>query len=768
MAVKRVLVGFLAAVAFVVAVVIGCSENPVEPGGSVIRSKQYVVQFNTAGGAPGAIPEVVVDSGAALGGRFPGDPVRVGYVFHGWFYDNMQYDGASAITRPVRLTARWADTTIHTLATDASPLEGGTVTRDPDLEGYEAGTQVVVIASPAEGYTFIGWSGANTSENPSLTVTMDSSITLSARFERTPPEMLALITNSLPTAGGNVSREPNATTYAEGAEVTVTAESADGWVFTGWSGASTSEDPVLTIIMDSAQTLTANFMRHDLILNIGEAWVSGGVYGSRTGYVFQPNGIFMHINDRDGWALDFESTWSEKDGVLTLRGGDSVEYMVSDGTLALRYGNDEVFVFTRIGGVSISGLFTLTVNVSGPENAGAVSVPGETAHSSGRRVQVTAEPASGYVFIGWSGASSSTEPAVTVTMDGNQTLTAHFRTAAEACALTVNRVPETGGAVSFDSGGECAEGCAVGTSVTAVAVPARGYKFAGWSGAAASSDGSVTIVMNSDRTLTANFVKEPTYAIVANASPAAGGYVLLNHDEADYLLGDVVEAIAVPRAGYRFAGWSGAEAAEDSDDDELELETANPLAVTIDGNVIITANFVKDAYSLAVATTAGGRVYAFIEVEVPDMAGEPGAMITRRDSVSIRPDYITGVDVNLAAVPLAGHEFVGWTGTLGDLPASDSVMTVTMDQNLTLTAHFRPIPVGITYRLTTSVVGSGTVSPGSSTTYSSGTTVAVTATPMAGHRFVSWVGASTSTSRTIVITMTNNHELIAIFEPNTQ
>jgi uncharacterized protein (TIGR02145 family)/uncharacterized repeat protein (TIGR02543 family) len=41
-------------------------------------------------------------------------------------------------------------------------------------------------------------------------------------------------------------------------------------------------------------------------------------------------------------------------------------------------------------------------------------------------VSVTATAANGYVFTGWSGASTSTSSPVTITMDGNKTLTAKF------------------------------------------------------------------------------------------------------------------------------------------------------------------------------------------------------------------------------------------------------------------------------------------------------------------------------------------------------
>ncbi|WP_437819110.1 family 43 glycosylhydrolase [Sorangium sp. So ce1078] len=55
--------------------------------------------------------------------------------------------------------------------------------------------------------------------------------------------------------------------------------------------------------------------------------------------------------------------------------------------------------------------------------------PGTYLHRPGTVVTVTARPAPSADFAGWSGAASETDDAVTVTMDGNKTLTATFETA---------------------------------------------------------------------------------------------------------------------------------------------------------------------------------------------------------------------------------------------------------------------------------------------------------------------------------------------------
>jgi len=68
--------------------------------------------------------------------------------------------------------------------------------------------------------------------------------------------------------------------------------------------------------------------------------------------------------------------------------------------------------------------YTLTTYVS-PAGAGSVS-PSGGQFLDGTVVTLTATPASGYNFDHWSGSASGSNPSTTVTMDSNESVTAHF------------------------------------------------------------------------------------------------------------------------------------------------------------------------------------------------------------------------------------------------------------------------------------------------------------------------------------------------------
>ena len=140
----------------------------------------------------------------------------------------------------------------------------------------------------------------------------------------------------------------------------------------------------------------------------------------------------------------------------------------------------------------ITKQYTLTVSAG---EGGSVSTPGGT-FSSGTQVSITATPSEGYSFSGWSNGSSDNP--LSVTINSNTSVTANFQVIVNSYTLTVTA--GEGGSVSSE-GGEYEEG----TEVTITATPDEGYEFTGWSDG--SSEESITLQVNSNLEITANFIK---------------------------------------------------------------------------------------------------------------------------------------------------------------------------------------------------------------------------------------------------------------------
>ena len=68
---------------------------------------------------------------------------------------------------------------------------------------------------------------------------------------------------------------------------------------------------------------------------------------------------------------------------------------------------------------------TYTLDVTAT-NGTVTKVPNQATYNHGATVELTATPATGYHFTGWSGSLTGTTNPATVTMDGNKTITAAF------------------------------------------------------------------------------------------------------------------------------------------------------------------------------------------------------------------------------------------------------------------------------------------------------------------------------------------------------
>jgi hypothetical protein len=140
----------------------------------------------------------------------------------------------------------------------------------------------------------------------------------------------------------------------------------------------------------------------------------------------------------------------------------------------------------------------------------------------GAEVQLTATPAAGSVFQGWSGGGCTGTAACTVTLAADTVVTAMFDSGAGGgVGLTVTEAGSGAGTVvSAPSGIACAPDCFEAfpdaMTVTLTATPAAGSFFAGWSGSGCPGVGPcVVTVDDTHRLVTAAFEAFPSNLVTA-------------------------------------------------------------------------------------------------------------------------------------------------------------------------------------------------------------------------------------------------------------
>jgi hypothetical protein len=212
--------------------------------------------------------------------------------------------------------------------------------------------------------------------------------------------------------------------------------------------------------------------------------------------------------------------------------------------------------------------YTVTVQ---PTTGGSITLsPSGGVYASGTLVTVTAVAASGYRFGSWGGALSGTSNPTTLLVNGNKTISATF---IRRYAVSVSTTG--GGSVSLSPSGGVYD---VGTLVTLTAVPVSGGSFLGWGGALSGTSNPTTLLVDGNKSVTANFTAVHTLTV----STKGKGSVTLNPPGGAYPAGTVVTLTAVPGSGFRFAGWSGALSG-----------LANPTTLLMNGNKSVKATFKK-------------------------------------------------------------------------------------------------------------------------------------------------------------------------------
>jgi hypothetical protein len=206
---------------------------------------------------------------------------------------------------------------------------------------------------------------------------------------------------------------------------------------------------------------------------------------------FYVNDILEGTDTSSPFSLSWDTT-AVANGAYTLR--------------ALAYNNDGKSSDTEEIEVTVNNVLLYTLTIAAGTGGTTDPVPGDHAYPAGTPVEVTAYPDSGYTFSGWTGdvpTGHETDNPVTITVDGNKSITPNFEPEVIQYSLSISTTSggttnPSPGTHSFDSG----------TSEEVTAIADQGYKFSHWTGDVPSgheNDNPVTIIMDGNKSITAYF-----------------------------------------------------------------------------------------------------------------------------------------------------------------------------------------------------------------------------------------------------------------------
>lgn len=379
----------------------------------------------------------------------------------------------------------WTFTTIPQVTLSTNLAAGGIVS---GAGTFAQGSTVTVSATPKTGYTFTNWtdSGKTTiaSTSPSYQFTMSGNRALIANFTIIPPTQYAVVLSSNPVAGGSTYGSGS---YDVGSTVTVIESPNPGYTFVNWteSGNIVSTSSSYQFTLTANKTLVANFtsipaLQFAVILSSNPA--AGGT-NSGSGSYTAGTSVTVTATPNTGYTF---INWTESGNIVSTS---------SSYTFAINATRTLVANF-------LINSYTLSVSAN-PSGGGTIAKnPDQLKYDHGTNVLLTATPNTGYTFTNWTdnGTIVSTSAAYQITMTRNRTLVANFTLNSYTLTVTIN--PTGGGTVvknpdraAYDSG----------TTVQLTATPSSGYTFTSWNGDATGSANPLSVLMNANKNISANF-----------------------------------------------------------------------------------------------------------------------------------------------------------------------------------------------------------------------------------------------------------------------
>ena len=429
---------------------------------------------------------------------------------------------------------------------------------------------------------------------------------------------------------------------------------------------------------------------------------------------------------------------------------------------------------------------TIHQNIS---DAGSVSGEGNYAKNSS--VTVNATTNAGYTFLGWyeDGFKVSSKASYTFTLSvSNKTLEARWQINNYSVSVAQNL--SAAGTVSGNGD------YAYGSTVTLEAITNAGYTFLGWyeNGSEVSSNTSYTFTLSANnKTLEARW-QINNYSISLTKNIAEGGDV---SGSGSYTYGNSITVTAKTNVGYIFLGWYENdilislteeytfdisenrvlcaqwslvyytityECANDVNIDNMpsmytikdEAFPLNPQSKDhytfhweIDNNVV---NFFDTSMAKNIVVKG---IWTLVEYQITyDLDGGIG---TNRTTYNIE----TG-EFALSEPTKDGYTFIGWTGSNGETPQKNIIVSNNTPMPLFYVAHWEITVYGIQYHL-----NSGENHQKNPTQYTLEDTIELKAPTKAGYTFNGWyTNAEMTEAISSIVNMIGDLELYAKFSPN--
>lgn len=271
----------------------------------------------------------------------------------------------------------------------------GSVTVEPSKESYQAGESVVITAQPDSGWILSQWEGDLSGDALTATVEIAGDTAIRAIFE----EANIAIDTAI-TGNGQIVVEPQRALYEQGTKVTLLATPEPGWQFVSWYDG--DESPTKIVEVRSGLVYTATFAKENYLLSVNIIG-NGSISPNLADSLSYGDKVTLSAVPDDGW---FFAGWQ---GAIT-------------GTEATK----EITIVenTIVTATFTTSPYTVIADVNG---GGTVTVdPEKSTYNLNEIVTLKAIADQGWIFSGWSGDLSGSNPTSQLAITKNHAVTATF------------------------------------------------------------------------------------------------------------------------------------------------------------------------------------------------------------------------------------------------------------------------------------------------------------------------------------------------------
>ena len=478
-------------------------------------------------------------------------PASAGFRFTGWS-GSAACTGTDPVLRIAQVTASESCTasyvprrTVSASSEGAMPAplvmvrsEDAFASCTPGACEIDQGGSAALIAPSAEGYRLSGWTGARCEGQVASAIDLrdvTENVMCVAQYARgiaVSGAVLGAVGEVAATSTGEYAKCSRGSCVIDvGGDATLTAPTLEGFRFLGWEGdeGCKGQEPALTFTgVMASKTCYARYATRYRVRGTVAPEAAGTVTAKSASAAAACAGDGCSVDAGGEVVLEAKAAANQRftgwsgGGACT---GQSAMLTISDVRTNVTCTANFVGRFVVAGAPTPAAGGSVSATSS---STGAMCMGGGCTVDAGARVVLTAAPAAGYRFAGWSECATAMEPMLALD-SVSRSLTCRANFVRETHVVTIQR-NVAGGDVAITlpapacMGATCTKTVVVGTMVSIEARPAANYAFGGWTGCAGAGDArTATITVTGPTTCTANFVR--TFrATVAALHDAAGGY----------------------------------------------------------------------------------------------------------------------------------------------------------------------------------------------------------------------------------------------------